>query len=447
MTHGVHVAMTHGIRPPAAKEHTLLAHRTLRKGEFSVDIPRDLVTRHGPYKVLNPSEALLLAGICSLRPGKYMSKSRLFKAAGMDINQGRNVLARLVEKGFILEVGHSWTPVIPERDEQPTAEQQEQPTAEQPTAKKEKEERATLTAKQPQPARKVAPPVKRTQGGVSAANAPSPEELAEAWNTAAGWTGDAEYGWPVVQENVRPEDFTPAVINTLMFHASTNDIDPIRAMKSVVGYSNYPNCKGLDGKGPAFVIGTVTDNEVINQRFYDSGAATQRRRDKREEDQLKQWQADAPLREAEKQEELAKQEKYDREKKQFNEVILNAYLKSCEKRGLEPGEEEFTAMMSAKHPETPKLANLSLEIMYRDVRPNSPLRGRVYIGDEGTIGSEARHEMLLDVAEKLTYALCMMGGDKRVPTRYDLDHLFTDELDKVLEDRVNRLAGVLVPGK
>tara|TARA_B100001939_G_scaffold24187_1_gene19574 strand:- start:991 stop:1317 length:327 start_codon:yes stop_codon:yes gene_type:complete len=108
--------MTQATRPPAAKQHTLIAGRKLGKGEFSVDIPRDLVTRHGPYKVLNPSEALLLAGICSLRPGKYVSKSRMFKAAGMDINQGRNVLPRLVEKGFILEVGHSWKPVIPERD-------------------------------------------------------------------------------------------------------------------------------------------------------------------------------------------------------------------------------------------------------------------------------------------------------------------------------------------
>ena len=79
--------MTQATRPPAAKQHTLIAGRKLGKGEFSVDIPRDLVTRHGPYKVLNPSEALLLAGICSLRPGKYVSKSRLFKAAGMDITR------------------------------------------------------------------------------------------------------------------------------------------------------------------------------------------------------------------------------------------------------------------------------------------------------------------------------------------------------------------------
>ena len=175
---------THGIRPPAAKEHTLLAHRTphtahrtLRKGEFSVDIPRDLVTRHGPYKVLNPSEALLLAGICSLNPGRYYSKSRLFKAAGMDINQGRNVLARLVDKGFILEVGHSWKPVIPERDEQPTAEQQEQPTA-----KKEEKEEASPTTEQPPTARKTPRPVKVNREEASAANAPS--SFADIWNGA-----------------------------------------------------------------------------------------------------------------------------------------------------------------------------------------------------------------------------------------------------------------------
>ena len=267
--------MMQATRPPAAKQHTLIAGRKLGKGEFSVDIPRDLVTRHGPYKVLNPSEALLLAGICSLRPGKYVSKSRLFKAAGMDINQGRNVLPRLVEKGFILEVGHSWMPVIPDRDEKPTAEQ--------PTAKKEEKEEASPEQPQPpQSARKVDRPVKVNRGEALPANAPSSEELAKNWNEVANNYGDAEYRYPIVQDNVTPEDFTPAVISTLMFLASTNDVEPISIMRSVVFRSSW--FKELNGKGPAYVIGTVTDNETINQRFYDSGEASQRRKEKREEE-------------------------------------------------------------------------------------------------------------------------------------------------------------------
>ena len=95
-------------------------------------------------------------------------------------------------------------PVIPDRDEKPTA---EQPIAQ----KEEKEEASPEQPQQPQSARKIDRPVKVNRGEDLPANAPSPEELAKNWNEAANKTGNAEYGYPIVEDDVTPADFTPAV--------------------------------------------------------------------------------------------------------------------------------------------------------------------------------------------------------------------------------------------
>jgi len=41
--------------------------------------------------------------------------------------------------------------------------------------------------------------------------------------------------------------------------------------------------------------------------------------------------------------------------------------------------------------------------------------------------------MTLEVAEKLSYALCALVPNGNVPSLRDLDSPFTDELDKILE--------------
>ena len=268
--------MTHATRPPAAKQHTLIAGRKLGKGEFSIDIPRDLVTRHGPYKVLNPSEALLLAvllaGICSLRPGKYVSKSRLFKAAGMDINQGRNVLARLVEKGFILEVGHSWMPVIPERDEQPTAEQQEQPAA-----KKEEKEEASPTTEQPPTAKTTPRLTKVMRSEVSAATSPV-SHLVDVWNEHVN----------IGRKDVDAGAFPPQVVEYINTFCTKYDIDPAEFVTEAA------RCLHWEGDGryidatPSFVFNSK-GAEYHRSLFYDQVQAASQRLVKQQEEQ--QWQA------------------------------------------------------------------------------------------------------------------------------------------------------------
>jgi len=94
-------------------------------------------------------------------------------------------------------------------------------------------------------------------------------------------------------------------------------------------------------------------------------------------------------------------------------------------------------VITAKYPKAPRIADLGMAIMRRDVYLNSPLNGRVFVGDEKTIGSEARRKMTLEVAEKLSYALCALVPNGNVPSLRDLDSPFTDELDKILEARIS----------
>jgi len=264
--------MTQATRPPAAKQHTLIAGRKLGKGEFSVDIPRDLVTRHGPYKVLNPSEALLLAGICSLRSGKYVSKSRLFKAAGMDINQGRNVLPRLVEKGFILEVGHSWMPVIPDKDEQPTAEQQEQSTA-----KKEEKEEASPTAERPPTAKTTPRLTKVVRSEVSAATSPV-SHLVDAWNEHV----------KIGRKDVDAGAFPPQVVEYINTSCTQYDIDPAEFVTEAARCLHWEGDGRYTDATPSYVF-NGKGAEYHRSLFYDQiKAASQRLAEQREK---QQWQA------------------------------------------------------------------------------------------------------------------------------------------------------------
>lgn len=202
-------------------------------------------------------------------------------------------------------------------------------------------------------------------------------------------------------------------------------------------YSNYPNAKGLNGKCPAYVIGTVTDNETINQRFYDSGAASQRRKEKREEEQRRQWEADAPLREAEAAREKAEREEYERKQQEFLNVLCSGYIRACEANGNQPDVEEFTKVLTAKYPKTPRLQSLGLTILRKDGYNKSPLYGRCYTADERARGDEGKREALLDIGEKLSYALCALVPNGNVPSLRDLDSPFTDELDKILEARIS----------
>tara|TARA_B100001939_G_scaffold24187_1_gene19573 strand:- start:55 stop:813 length:759 start_codon:yes stop_codon:yes gene_type:complete len=245
-----------------------------------------------------------------------------------------------------------------------------------------------------------------------------------------------ESGYPVVQEHVTPEDFTPAVIRTLMFHASTNDVEPISIMRSVVRYSNYPNAKGLDGKGPAYVIGTVTDNEAINQRFYNSWTAIDRRKKKREEEKRKKWEAEAPLRAAEEAREKAEREESERRQQERLDAICTGYTRACEANGVQPDVEGFTEVITAKYPKSPRLVHSLGLTLYRRHILNGPMKGLIF-ADNSVETTPERHAVELDVAEKLSYALCMLVPSKNVPTFEDLDRPFTDQLDKILEARIS----------
>jgi len=145
-----------------------------------------------------------------------------------------------------------------------------------------------------------------------------------------------------------------------MFHASTNDVEPISIMCSVVFRSSW--FKGLNGKCPAYVIGTVTDNETINQRFYDSGTASQRRKEKREEAQWRQWEADAPLREAEAAREKSEREEYERKQQEFHDVLCAGYIRACEANGNQPDKVGFMEVITAKYPKAPRIADLGMAI-------------------------------------------------------------------------------------
>jgi len=397
------------------------------------DVGRDYAKIPNSIILAENLEAVEFQTWCKLRwaIGKqYNNRSHLANLIGSDRSNLWKVMKRLEAKGYLSLVETGATIYV--KTLMPSG----QPTAELPTAKKEeKEEASPEQPQQPQSARKVDRPVKVNRGEDLPANAPSPEELAKNWNEAANNYGDAEYGYPIVQDDVAPADFTLAVIRTLMFHASTNDVEPISIMRSVVFRSNW--FKGLNGKCPAYVIGTVTDNETINQRFYDSGTASQRRKEKREEAQWRQWEADAPLREAEAAREKSEREEYERKQQEFHDVLCAGYIRACEANGNQPDKVGFMEVITAKYPKAPRIADLGMAIMRRDVYLNSPLNGRVFVGDEKTIGSEARRKMTLEVAEKLSYALCALVPNGNVPSLRDLDSPFTDELDKILEARIS----------
>ncbi|MDC0310442.1 hypothetical protein OAL66_01760 [bacterium] len=413
-------------------------------GAGYAQVPNGVACNRGIWGSVSHKHFRIWVGLRSLKPRpRGYSKTEICRLLNIDRRNGLRDLEAMELQGLIEIDRNFLTAVDPDHgpNESPVPLKNKE-TTEQPTAKKEKEEKEEENSL---PTAKATPrPVKVSRGEVQAANAPSPEELAENWNEIANKTGNAEDGYPIVQDDVTPAEFTPSVIRTLMFHASTNDVEPISIMRSVVYCSSW--YRGLNGKGPAFVIGTVTDNETINKRFYDSWTAANRRKEKREEEQRRQWEADAPLREAEAARKKAEREEYERRQEEFNAVICDAYVDTCKARNLTPDVDAFRQVILGRYPNNCRLQDLSLNITRLDGYNKSPLYHRVYTDEQRKdFDSESRRELVLDVAGKLTYALCMLVPNKNVPTLNDLDLPHMDQLQKVLTERINCSEKALAP--
>ena len=254
------------------------------------DVGRDYAKIPNSIILAENLEAVEFQTWCKLRwaIGKqYNNRSHLANLIGSDRSNLWKVMKRLEAKGYLSLVETGATIYV--KTLMPSG----QPTAELPTAKKEeKEEASPEQPQQPQSARKVDRPVKVNRGEDLPANAPSPEELAKNWNEAANNYGDAEYGYPIVWDDVAPADFTLAVIRTLMFHASTNDVEPISIMCSVVFSSWYGAERGVPptSSAPSLTMRRSTNASTIRKppiaaRKAGRGAETR--------------EADAPRREAE----------------------------------------------------------------------------------------------------------------------------------------------------
>ena len=118
-------------------------------------------------------------------------------------------------------------------------------------------------------------------------------------------------------------------------------------------------------------------------------------------------------------------------------MLCAGYIRACEANGNQPDKAGFMDVITAKYPKAPRIADLGMAIMRRDIYLNSPLKGRVFVGEERDLNSEVRRKMELEVAEKLSYALCALVPNGNVPSLRDLDSPFTDQLDKILEARIS----------